>query len=109
MRAILPLAFVFLVSVSPDVGAHMFAEIHSPKECGERVRVQTKPSSRHKELVSVSVTFKPTVPDLYRDRVKAFGELVVKSGEETLHRVLAKEWRQGNESSYSFVSITAMT
>ena len=100
MKAILPLAFVFLASMNPSLGDTMLFDIHSPKECGESVRVETKASRRGEGLVSVSLIFKPTVPDLYRDRVKAFGVFVVKSGEETI--AVSQLESAGKEGVFTF-------
>lgn len=100
MKAILLLAFVFLASVSPGFGLTSLFDIQSPKECGESVRVETKVSSRHKELIFVSVAFKPSVPESYRDRVKAFGEFVVKSGEKTI--AISRMESAGKEGVFSF-------
>jgi hypothetical protein len=84
MKAIWPLALAFLASVTDGRGVTLFSDVHSPKDCGESVHVETNPSRREKGLVSVLVTFRPTVPDQYRGRVKAFGEFVVMSGGRTI-------------------------
>jgi hypothetical protein len=54
------------------------------KECGENIRVNTQPSRSDKGLISVSVTFTPIAWEPQVGRVKAFGELLVKNGDETI-------------------------
>ena len=84
MKAIWSIALLFLASIGSSSGVILSFEINSPKECGENIRVETQPSRSDKGLISVSVTFTPTAPESYRGRVKAFGKLAVKNGDETI-------------------------
>ncbi len=84
MRAISWVALLCLASIGASSGVTLSFDVKSPKECGENLRVETQPSRSDKGLISVSVTFTPTAPDPYRDRVKAFARLVVKHGDETI-------------------------
>jgi hypothetical protein len=84
MKAILLFAFLFLAYTGSNLGVTDSFKIDSPKECPENLRVETQPSRDHEGLVLVSVLFTPTAPELYRDRVKAFGELVVKNEDKTI-------------------------
>jgi hypothetical protein len=84
MRPTLSFAWILLASINSVLGVTLSFDINSPEDCGQTVGVETRVSRSHKGLVAVSVTFTPTVPDSYQGRVKAFGELLLKSGEATL-------------------------
>ncbi len=75
------IASIFLGYLSSSLGVTLSLEIGSPKECPENLRVETQTSHDHEGLISVSVSFRPTAPELYRNRVRALGELMVKSGD----------------------------
>ena len=78
------IALMFLASIGAISGVTLSFEVNTLGECGENIRVETQPSRSDKGLISVSVTFAPTAPEPYRGRVKAFGKLVVKKGDETI-------------------------
>jgi len=84
MKAIWSIPLLLLASIGVSSGVTLSFEVNSPKECGENIRVETQRSRNDKGLVSVSVTFTPSAPESYRGRVKAFGKLEVKNGDETI-------------------------
>lgn len=84
MKAIWSIALIGMASIGASSGVNLSFEVNTLKECGEHIRVETQPSRSDKGLISVSVTFAPTAPEPYRGRVKAFGKLVVKNGDEPI-------------------------
>lgn len=75
---------IFLAWTSSSLGVTISFEIDSPKECPKNLHLDVQPSRNHEGLISVSVRFTPTAPELYRDRVVAFGELTVKDGDKRI-------------------------
>jgi hypothetical protein len=84
MKTTFLLFCILLATISSGLCELVLFDIHSLEDCGDNVSVKSASSRKYKELVSVTVTIKPTDSDSYQGRVHASGWLVVKNAKGTI-------------------------
>ena len=77
MKTILLFALSLIACTNHALALIDFGEIHSPDQLPKGLLVKSVPNRETNGLITVAVTFAPDAPELYRDRVKVFGQLTV--------------------------------